>query len=108
MAGLGLPSEDEGAPGRCPYCGRQIKEDDMFCSDECERNWIGREVAKAEREGILFCPNCGSTRMGLALPGLISAWECKDCGYHGGLAVKDGRMRTAVRKGYEGTRSDKD
>jgi len=103
-------SEDVSRPyeeSKCPNCGRVIGEEQLFCSAECERAWMKRELAKAEFEGIFFCPKCGSTKMTVVLPGLISTWKCKECGYQGGLAVKDGEIRDAIHRRYEQTRGKK-
>lgn len=90
----------------CPNCGRTISEEDVFCSLNCEQEWLKREAAKAESEGILFCPRCGSTRLKMAIPGIISVWKCPNCGYRGTLAIKDGAMRAEIRDRYEEDKLD--
>jgi predicted nucleic acid-binding Zn ribbon protein len=104
------PDEETGEPGtKCINCGKSLTaDDDMFCSAECEKEWLKRETAKAEEEGILFCPRCGSTDISLVIPGLIDMWNCKECGYRGALAVKDGAIRGKIRSKYDESRSRPD
>lgn len=94
-------TEVEDAPSACPNCGRPLKEAELFCSLKCEREWLKRETAKAESEGILFCPHCGNPKLELAIPGLITIWKCPECGYRGSLAIKDGAMRSMIHEDFE-------
>jgi DNA-directed RNA polymerase subunit RPC12/RpoP len=91
---------------RCPNCSRPIEEEDVFCSLECEKEWLKREASKAQTEGILFCPKCGDAELKMAIPGLITIWKCPKCGYSGSLAVKDGVMREKISEEYEREREE--
>jgi predicted RNA-binding Zn-ribbon protein involved in translation (DUF1610 family) len=93
-------------PTTCPNCDRPIEEEEMFCSMECERDWLRREVAKGSSEGVFFCPNCGSTQIKMAIPGLMPNWRCMKCGGRGPLAIKDGVMRDKIRESYDEKTSD--
>lgn len=86
---------------RCPNCSRVVNEEDMFCSVTCEREWMKREVAKAEKEGIRFCPRCGSTRIKAVTAGIMNIWSCQECDYRGSLTIKDGEIRTKIRERYD-------
>lgn len=93
--------ESEVEEARCVNCGKAIEGDDVFCSVKCEREWLRRETSKAAEEGILFCPRCGSTKISLVIPGLIDMWNCKECGYRGPLAVRDGEIRNEIHGRFE-------
>ncbi|MGB9979825.1 YheV family putative metal-binding protein [Methanobacterium sp.] len=44
-----------------------------------------------------LCPKCGSKKMKWQDPQL-GIWECKNCGYRGSVAVKDGSVEKKVRE----------
>ena len=90
----------------CPNCGKEIPEEDVFCSVECEQEWLKRESSKSGSEGILFCPRCGNAKLQMAIPGIISIWKCPTCGYRGSLVVRDGVMRERIREDYQGGRPE--
>jgi predicted nucleic acid-binding Zn ribbon protein len=96
-----MGSEEPGST-TCPNCGKEIREEDVFCSLKCEQEWLRRESSKSGSEGILFCPRCGNAKLQMAIPGIISIWKCPTCGYRGSLAVRDGVMRERIREDYQG------
>ncbi len=57
---------------------------------------------KARKRSVKFCPKCGSTDVFFAsgLPQLRSIWDCRNCGYRGGLIVEDGKLATKLEKEY--------
>jgi len=97
----GRDSEEGGDSARCHNCGRPLDRGELFCSLDCENEWMKRETDKAEKEGILFCPHCGSSRIRSVIPGLITVWSCPECGYRGALAIKDGEIRKRIREKYD-------
>ena len=95
-------ADSGGGRSTCPNCGKEIPEEDVFCSLSCEEKWLKREASKAGSEGVLFCPRCGDTKLQMAIPGIISIWKCPRCGYRGSLAVRDGVMREKISEDYQG------
>lgn len=62
-------------------------------------------AAKSEhktRKAVKFCPKCGSTDIFFAsgLPQLRSLWDCRNCGYRGGLILEDGRLALKLAEEY--------
>ncbi len=63
------------------------------------------ETSKPEhrtKRGLTFCPRCGSADVFFAsgLPQLRSLWDCRNCGYRGGLILQDGKMASKLAEEY--------
>lgn len=73
----------------CYCCGKAVKNDDVFCSEECEQEYDGKELYRCElcgevfaddeleecdRCGKFYCGGCGTTHTTPAvLYGLLEA-----------------------------------
>jgi ribosomal protein L37AE/L43A len=45
---------------------------------------------------ITSCPRCGSKR--IKKDHQLAIWDCKKCGYQGGVVVEDGNLEKQVRE----------
>ncbi len=50
---------------------------------------------------MVYCPQCGSSRIDWILPQDRSKYECKNCGYIGVLVIQDQVLADEIRQKFE-------
>ena len=61
-----------------------------------------RRKPRSKTRIVRFCPKCGSTDIFFAsgLPHLKSLWDCRNCGYRGGVILENGELAGKLQEEY--------